>query len=391
MRIGIDCRPLTRRLMGIPRYLTNLLLALERRGILDTEFVLFFDTARFPAWIEVTPLFRPVYVPFPLVRQEAGGNWMAPFWLNLALPMALYRQRIDVCFFPNVLAPLWGPCPYVVKLWDMSPYALHGDEQNPLWKRYIRALLPWSVRRAKEVIVPSQSTRDAVLAYLHIPEAKVRVIYEGVDPIFRPIPTAQAQERVFHRFGLTSPFILYVGEITGRKNLSVLLQAFCQIAEESAFSSLRLVLCGGPGYGARKVTTAIAELGLERHVVMTGRVSDGDLLALYNLAEVFALPSLWEGFGLPVLEAMACGAPVIASNTSSLPEIVGEAGILVDPLRVEDWAQALRRVLKDASLRSELRRKGLERVKHFSWERTAANTLDVLRMAQGERNRWVQH
>jgi len=176
MRIGIDCRPLTRRLTGIPRYLTNLLLALERRGAPDAEFVLFFDTAHFPSWVEAKPIFRPVYVPLPLVRQEAGRNWMAPFWLNLALPMALYRQRIDVCFFPNVLTPLWGPCPYVVKLWDMSPYLLHGDEQNPLWKRYIRALLPWVVRRAVRVVVPSGSTRDAVLACLHVPEAKVGTV-----------------------------------------------------------------------------------------------------------------------------------------------------------------------------------------------------------------------
>ncbi len=222
------------------------------------------------------------------------------------------------------------------------------------------------------IIAVSQSTKDDLIHCLGIPDKRISVVYEGIDhSLFQPV-----SHRIYKH-----PYILFVGSEHPRKNFTTLLKAFSQLKSEPGFKKLKLVKVGSAGgqeADFRNQTMEVVEsLNLSSDVIFTDFVPETDLPAYYSGAEVFVLPSLYEGFGFPVLEAMACGCPVITSNTSSLPEVVGEAGIMVDPHNTDSLAQAMRRVLTDSELSNNMIRKGLEQAKRFSWEKTAEQTLEV--------------
>jgi glycosyltransferase involved in cell wall biosynthesis len=222
------------------------------------------------------------------------------------------------------------------------------------------------------IIAVSQSTKDDLIHCLDIPDERISVVHEGIDhSLFRPV-----SHRIYNH-----PYILFVGAEHPRKNFTTLLKAFSQLKSEPRLKELKLVKVGNAGgqeVDFRRQTMGVVEsLHLSREVIFTDFVPETDLPAYYSGAEVFALPSLYEGFGFPVLEAMACGCPVITSNTSSLPEVVGEAGIMVDPHNTDSLAQAIWRVLTDSELRDNMIRKGLEQSKRFSWEKVAEETREV--------------
>ena len=220
------------------------------------------------------------------------------------------------------------------------------------------------------MIAISQATKDDLVAHYGVPKEKIPVVYHGVEPRFRPTP----DPAVPARYGLPSRYFLYLGTLQPRKNLERLLQAYAQLSGDVP----ALVLAGAKGWYFERIAAAIAALGLGERVFLPGYVPDEDVPALLTGALALVFPSLYEGFGLPVLEAMACGTPVVTANTSSLPEVVGEAGLLVDPLRVDEIAAAMQRLLADEALRAELSRRGLERAGLFSWDRCARETLAVL-------------
>jgi glycosyltransferase involved in cell wall biosynthesis len=233
------------------------------------------------------------------------------------------------------------------------------------------------------VITDSQNSKQDICRYLQIPFEKITVIPIASACHFRPLPEAQVGP-LLDRYGLVRPYILYVGSVEPRKNLLRLLDAYVLLRQ--SLPQYRLVIVGARNYWkSSPVARAVEHQGLQAQVTFTGYIPDEHLPALYNGAALFCFPSLYEGFGLPVLEAMACGVPVVTSSTSSLPEVAGDAALLVDPYNVDEVADAMRRVLQDGDLAHDLRRRGLARAAQFSWEKTARETIAVYEKVLGRK------
>jgi glycosyltransferase involved in cell wall biosynthesis len=297
-------------------------------------------------------------------------------WMQVLLPLILSRLRLPLCHFTNYLAPLKAPCPYVVTIHDMSLF-IHGEThtRKSLWS--VRSLLPLVAHRADAIIAVSESARRDIVSVLRIPTDKVRVIHEAAGEEYRLIDQPGELQRVAATYGLQDPFILSVGTLEPRKNLRRLLSAHAKLRQAGLREKLLLV--GQLGWKYRGVLSEIERLGLQDSVRVQGYVPDADLPAIYNLAKALAFPSLYEGFGLPILEAMACGTPVLTSDCSSLPEVAGDAAVLVDPCSQESLSEGLHRILRDAQLREQLRAAGFKRAAQFSWSRAAEETSRLYR------------
>lgn len=273
--------------------------------------------------------------------------------------------------------------PYLHKI--RSVFTLHDlaflrcpEAHLPLNRWYLSLMMPRFLRRADAVICVSQFTKaDAVRIY-DLEESKLVVIPEGVNPRFHPVESPELLAAVQARYELPERFILFVGTIEPRKNLVALWEAYRALHSEGRPE--KIVIVGKRGWLYRDTFQRLRELGLEGQVVMPGYVADQDLPAIYSLAGCFAFPSLFEGFGLPPLEAMACGCPVVCSNASSLPEVCADAALLVPPTDVAALTSALRRLLDDADLRADLRARGLRRASNFTWQMAAESTLAVYRV-----------
>ncbi|MSS73735.1 MAG: glycosyltransferase family 1 protein [Candidatus Latescibacteria bacterium] len=303
-------------------------------------------------------------------------------WMQVVLPFLLRRARVDVCHYTNYVAPLLSGRPSVVTFHDMTVLLL--PDCSPWKKRLLlRPLIPLIARRADAIIAVSESARQDVLRLLHVPAEKVHVIHEGVAPVFRPVEDAQARARVQVRYGLRGPYFMAVGSVEPRKNLVRLARAFQKVRDEAG-EGLQLLIVGGKGWRSEEIMREIRRV-VGKAVVWAGYAPSEDLPALYGGAEALVYPSLYEGFGLPVIEAMACGAPVITSDNSSLKEVAGDAALLVDPEDVDAISGAMRRVREDENLRADLRRRGLARAAQFSWEEAARQTLKVYEQVHRER------
>ncbi len=264
----------------------------------------------------------------------------------------------------------------VFTLHDIA-YLLFPEHHLPRNRIYLRTMMPRFLRRADRIIAVSDSTRrDALRSYPLDPE-KIEVIPEGVEPRFRPEIEHDVGVDVRHRLGLPERFVLSVGTIEPRKNHATLVEAYAALRDQHP--DVGLVIAGGRGWLYEPFFERVRALGLDGHVVFTGHVPDQDMPALLNAAEVFAFPSEFEGFGLPPLEAMACGIPVVCSDAASLPEVVGDAGLLVSPRDVGAWVQAIDRLLGDPPLRAAFGARGLARARGFSWDAAADRTLEVYR------------
>jgi glycosyltransferase involved in cell wall biosynthesis len=260
-----------------------------------------------------------------------------------------------------------------------TAYLRFPEYHLPRNRRYLRVMMPRFLRRADRIIAVSESTRRDALRFYRLDPEKIEVIPEGVDARFRPNLDPATVSRVRIRYGLPERFVLCVGTIEPRKNLPTLLEAYAALRPRH--EDVGLVIAGAKGWLYERFFDRLRSLGLEREVVLTGFVPDEDMPALLDAAEVFAFPSEFEGFGLPPLEAMASGTPVVCSNAASLPEVVGDAGLLLPPRDVGAWVEALGRVLDDGHLRAGLRDRGLERARRFGWDAAARKTLDVYRSA----------
>ena len=283
----------------------------------------------------------------------------------------LIRGEGDVIHLPNqnfARYALFGKNPFIVTVHDLIRFCF-GFAKETISERILLKLDIRYIKRASHLIAVSHNTRNDLIKYLKVPDSKISVIYCGVDrSFFKPYNVKLLDE----------PYILYVGSERPRKNLDRLLDAFAKLKGE--FPELKLVKVGVSGRSEkyRKNTMKkLASLGITEDVIFIDHVSELELAYYYSSAQLLAYPSLYEGFGLPPLEAMTCGCPVVTSNTSSLPEVVGEAGIMVDPHDTDSLAQAMRQVLTDSELRDNMVRKGLEQSKRFSWEKAAEQTLEV--------------
>jgi glycosyltransferase involved in cell wall biosynthesis len=307
------------------------------------------------------------------------GNWPR---LLYALPRACRRWQADILHVTYV-GPFPAPCPLVVTVHDVS-FKRHPEFFSARDRLLFATLLPATLRRASAVITVSRHAQQEILwAYPYL-AGRVHVTPEAPSPIFRPVEQEEALQSVRARYGIHAQFILVVGNIEPRKNLLRLIQAFASLRQQ--WPSLQLVIVGQAQWQSSAVYARVRSLGLEQNVVFTGYVPEEDLVLLYNAAQVFVFPSLYEGFGLPILEAMACGTPVVTSNTSSMPEVAGEAALLVDPTDVQAIAEAIEGLLRDESLRHSLGARGTEQANRFSWPKAAQETLATYQAVVGTRS-----
>ncbi len=274
--------------------------------------------------------------------------------------------------------------PFIVTVHDLARCCFNYDQET-ITEKILLNLDKRYIKRASHIIAISQSTKSDLVKYLNIPESKINIIYNGVDHnIFKPYEPYQMSP--YHVTLSHKPYILYVGSERRRKNLGRLFEAFAMLRQE--FPKLKLVRIGGLGRSKQlrsEMLKKLSSLGITEDVTFVDYISELELAYYYSSATLLAYPSLYEGFGLPPLEAMACGCPVVTANISSLPEVVGEAGIMVNPYDTSSLVQAIRRVLTDDKLRDNMVGRGLEQSKKFSWEKTAELTLQVYnKVARGE-------
>ena len=297
-------------------------------------------------------------------------------WWSLGLPLHLARNPFDLFHGTNYEIPLWSRRPSVVTIHDLS-LLLRPEAHEPHLVRRARWRLPLMAKRASRIITPSNSVRNEVCEQLGVSEAKVVVTPEAPRTAFKRREDEQVVE-LRKQLGIEHDFILFVGTIEPRKNLRLLVEAFGQLLRTTPLSP-KLVIEGGSGWLMDDFASFIRQQGLDERVCLTGYLEDEDLCALYSTCSAFVYPSLYEGFGLPPLEAMACGAPVITSRIPSLMETVGDAARLVDPNNARDLTEAMAEMLNDEKMRGYYAEAGRVQVKKFSWEQTAKKTLEVYR------------
>jgi glycosyltransferase involved in cell wall biosynthesis len=314
---------------------------------------------------------------FREVRTRLNERWWHRIWFRLRLPLTVEWAigPIDVFHSPDfTLPPVRQGTRTIVTVHDLS-FLRMPDCFEPSLLAYLVANVPRAVARADWVLADSESTRHDLIALLGAPADRVSVIYPGIEPRFRPIAAADALQRVRARYRLPQRFLLSLGTVQPRKNYVGLMKALARLSEPD----VSLVIAGGRGWLSDGIYRAVEELGLGTRVQFLGFVDDVDLPALYNLAVLFVLPSLYEGFGIPLLEAMACGTPVIAADNSSLPEVVGDAGILVNAHDADALAEAMQQLLGDSEQRRELARRGLARARQFTWQHASQQLLSTYR------------
>jgi len=372
MLIGIDAsRAMVARRTGTENYSLHLIRGLLAEGT-EHRYRLYFNQAPQPGLFSRSADWR--VIPFPRL------------WTHARLSWEMMRHPPDLLFVPSHVLPLVHPARSVVTVHDLG-YHYYPETHTLSQNLYLRWSTRFNARSAVRVLADSEATRRDLIDFYRIGEEKVTVVYPGRDETRVPIRDPGLIASACARYGVTSPYLLYVGTLHPRKNLVRLVQAFAFLLRSEdagpgdSGSGLQLVLAGKKGWYFEEIFAQVRKLNLIDHVVFTGYVPDADLPSLLSGALAFVFPSLYEGFGLPVLEAMACGVPVICSDSSSLPEVAGEAALLTDPLDGEAWVEALRRVVADQDLRRTLARRGFEQAQHFSWRQAAKETLQVLEEA----------
>lgn len=368
MRIGLDAVVLRNPVAGSHRYFEQLLTGLSKSGA-ENEFVVFSN------------LRSACADAMPRQNNFSYRNVDTRRWMPAALQQQLFMDwsafgSLDVLHSTVSVPPLWYRHPTVATILDLT-FDLFPETTKWTGRWWWKILVRPGIARASRLIAISESTKRDLCKRFGIAEAQVQVIYPYVPALFQSTHNGDATAARYH---LPSKYILYVGTLERRKNLATLIRAFAQARQMAGLEHM-LVLAGQRGWLYDDVLRAVEELGLRDRVLFLGYVPDEDLPTLYSRADLFAYLSLYEGFGLPPLEAMACGAPVIVSDVSSLPEVVGEAGVLVSPRDVGVIASEFVRVLSDRDLRATMRERGFARARLFSQERFVQQTLEVYRDA----------
>ncbi|MFZ5907804.1 MAG: glycosyltransferase family 4 protein [Nitrospirota bacterium] len=400
MKVCIDATPIgivTPDKGGVYRYIFELIRGLSFLDS-DDEYTLFFNFSR----KEHLPVFHEVISKLGLGKNFRIRHSKFPvrFRRIMEPPMEFLAGKFDIfhaCFdyFPRILSGRGIVTIHDIRYLEEQAVAPDSEwvrilkETNPAHENLLRdyaaradlfhhlsSTIRKTIRRAHMVITVSEFCRGRLMELLKLPDEKIRVVYHGVDKRFLLPLKCDNVLSVLNRFGIERPYVLYTGKFDPSKNLIRLLEAFGTVC---CFHDIVLVMVGPKNWFYHIIHETAKKLGIDNRIKFTGFVDDDDLVSLYNGASVFALPSLYEGFGIPLLEAMACGVPVVASNVCSVPEVIDDAGILVDPLSIASIAEGIRRVLSDTAVKNDLVQKGLERAKLFSWEKTARETREIYR------------
>lgn len=365
MRIGFNAQILSDASTGVARYAANMVKALV---LLDTphEFIVFGSPT-----IEQRSNVR--VIPTASVVNSAVSRIL---WEQFVLPWKARQEGIDVLLFPDHTAPLFSkPCKVVITIHDLAFLAM--PETFSAGRRLYKSLtIRRSVSQADCVITGSQSTAHECERLLGIAGHKITVVHYGAGSL-RRVTDESELHRVRNRYGLRTPFILFLGTLERRKNVARLVDAFSELREDSSVQH-QLVLAGGRGAGFEEISDAIKRSRFSGNIMHLGIVNEEDLAALYSLADLMVYPSLYEGFGFPVLEAMSCGCPVVASGSTSLPEVVGDAGVITSAVNVNGLCRAMRLLIYDDKARRKYVEAGYRRVAAFTWEQAAMRTLRAI-------------
>jgi len=370
VRIGIDARKLHD--FGIGTYIRNLLRQLARLDR-QTEFVLFCRPADEESLGSLGENFRAV-------PETAASYSVAE---QLRIPLAVRREAVTLFHAPHYVLPPLVTCRSVVTIHDCIHLMFPQYLPNRMALVYARTSITLAARRATRVLTVSESSKRDILRFVDIPADKIDVIYNAYDERFGIEPREEDVVRVRERYQLHDEFVLYAGNVKPHKNLERLIEAF-DLVRKRGLEHLKLVLIGDEISKYAALRRAVCSHQLHKYVRFLGYLPEATLAVMYRLAGVFVFPSLYEGFGLPPLEAMASGTPVVTSNVSSLPEVAGDAAVLVDPYDPQSIAGGIERVLCDESLRRELRAKGLARAKQFSWETSVRRVREIYQQAVDE-------
>jgi glycosyltransferase involved in cell wall biosynthesis len=371
MRIAIDYTAGIRQGAGVGQYARNLVSAMLEQDTSNRYILLTSGqpTGQYP--LPTASNVQGCSVPIP-------DRYLNILWYRLRFPLkADYFTGVTDIYhgLDFVLPPLSRKIRTIVTIHDLA-FLEHPETAVPSLAAYLSKAVPVAIERADVIAAVSQTTKQAIIKHYHVPEEKIAVIPCGVGPQFQRITNPELLEETRRKFYLHEPFILSVGTLEPRKNHLGLIKAFHQVLQKQQ-SPLVLAIVGGSGWLYEETQRTVAELKLQDRVRFLGRVSDLELITLYSLADIFAFPSFFEGFGIPPLEAMACGTPVLTSNTSSLPEAAGDAALLVDPHDIHAIAQALTRLLEDEQLRESLRQNGYKQAARYTWARAAEKMLAV--------------
>jgi len=374
VKIGIDIRELEQGTMtGIGRYLCNFLAdATVARP--EHCFVLYGNQHTATADLR-----------FPHTEVKIVRERLTQWWDQVVLARLARQDHLDLFLSPYIKGPLCLPCPLVTTMHDLMflvhPAYAHWRAAGKHW--LFRRMARLVARRAAAVITDSEYSRQDIVRLLGVPREKLVVLPIGITADYRPVNEPQVLARVRQRYGITRPYVLYIGNFKPHKNVKTLLDAFAKLPK--TVSDTHQLVLGGALDAFQPAHAALAlELGIAERVVFPGFIAEPDLPALYTAAELFVLPSVYEGFGLPVLEAMACGTPVVCGRVTSLPEVVGDSALLIDPYNAAEMAMAIERGLTDPVLRQALRAQGLQRARHFTPQHTARRVLALLeRVAHG--------
>ena len=332
----------------------------------EDEFILYLDDYSGPGHSE----------PFG----QSGPGWKTKVlpgkgqaWKQLKLPAALRQDRVDAFHSLTSTIPLRRPCPTVVTICDLF-FEVY-PEFVPVKSRLImRRLFSYAARHADRIIAISENTKRDIIQFYDVPDSKIAVSYPGLNPFFRRLEGEGGIKNTLAKYKIDSPYVLHVGSLSFTRNISGLMEAFALLTED--YPKMKLVLVGGSFWGFQ-LAPLLEKHGLENQVIAIDYMPNEDLRAVYNEAQALILPSFFEGFGLPIIEAMACGTPVVASSVGAMKEAAGDAGLLVDPHDPAAMAEAMRRILKDDNLQEQLIEKGLAQAAKFTWRAAAEEALEV--------------
>jgi glycosyltransferase involved in cell wall biosynthesis len=363
MRIGIDARLVFYNRAGIGQYILQLVEALAQLHPKNDEFVLLQSRKDKACIIHSNGFVRKsLWTP-------SHNRFEQP-----ALSFEVSRLKLDLLHSPDFIPPFKRNCKSVITIHDLA-FLLYPHFLTKESARYY-GQIDQAWRKTDHIIAVSEATKQDSIKMLGVPEKKITVIHEAANPIYRQVSLEIAQQHVKKQYKIDKDFILFVSTIEPRKNLPGLLHAYQQLREKYKRDEL-LVLAGSKGWLWEEVYETVADLNLENQVLFLGRVPSADLVYLYNAARVLVHPSFYEGFGLTPLEAMTCGTPAIVSNTSALPEVVGDAALMINPHDLDGLTVAMWRILTEKDLRKDLIQKGLKRAAKFSWQKAAQQTLKV--------------
>lgn len=372
MKIGLDVDSLTIKSGGIGRYAVNLINHVAKILLNEgqNEIFIFFHHS-----FDRDLIHKHSHLKFIDKYTNIKSNVLRK---GIFLPFSIKRLNIDLFHgLDHIGIPFLyknKTCKYAVTIHDLIP-RIYPSKFTIKHRLVQNTLLPHILRKADKIIVDSNSTKNDIIKFYPRYEDKIKVIYLGVESHFFP-RSSQEIEKVLNKYNFNFKYFLFLGTVEPRKNIVRVVDAFIRLKQEENIEH-KLVIIGRKGWLYKKILEKISKTPFSHDIVFSDFMSDDDLPFLYSGAEIFLYPSLYEGFGLPVLEAMSCGSPVITSNLSSLPEVAGDAAILVDPMNVEEIVQAMEKLLRDRELRNELKRKSLERAKFFSWEMAAKETLHL--------------